>query len=351
MSAINLALGRPAYSSTYMLPYTAQRAVDGNLTPMNRWVCRTLPGWMCVDLGAPYRIGSWTLRNMSVAGWISPDYNMMDFQLQGSNTINSQSDMSNNSLWTNLDGVTSNTASVVSRPVNPSVKYRYIRLYVTRGISCNQQLASVTELEIYKGPDSSRLTNLTLTGGSQSIALVPAFNMNTLIYTASVPYDISSAVVTPTPEDVGAVIKVNGTEIPSGQTSATVSLNVGANAIPVQVTAPDGSSQATYTVTVTREGSTYLQSITTSKGTITPDFVKTTLEYIIKSGSLAANTTITLTSEDPASTITLEVDSNTYTGTGTLSQIIVTQVAAKTAKVTVSRGLAGSTIYILTISK
>ncbi len=154
---------------------------------------------------------------------------------------------------------------------------------------------------------SSKLTNLTLTSGTQTITLVPAFNMNTLIYTASVPYDISSVVITPAPEDVGAVIKINGTAIPSRQTSATVSLNVGANAIPVQVTAADGSSQTTYTVTVTKEANPiYLTNLVLGNGaSFETPFTSQTLTYNVDVPYDAATFTITPSSNDASATITI----------------------------------------------
>ena len=77
--------------------------------------------------------------------------------------------------------------------------------------------------------------------------LSPSFASATTSYGASVPFLTSSIILTPTPADANATVRVNGA------TPATpVSLSVGANAIPVVVTAQDGTTTKTYTVTVTR---------------------------------------------------------------------------------------------------
>lgn len=94
---------------------------------------------------------------------------------------------------------------------------------------------------------NANLSNLTLSGTTLS----PAFNANTLSYTASVANAVASVTVTPTKADANATVSVNGVVLNGGATSRTVSLNVGANTITTVVTAQNGSTK-TYTVTVTR---------------------------------------------------------------------------------------------------
>lgn len=53
--------------------------------PLNRWLCNGVstssPAKLSVDLGTVSVINRWGVRNMSVVGWSSPDYNISDFKL------------------------------------------------------------------------------------------------------------------------------------------------------------------------------------------------------------------------------------------------------------------------------
>ena len=77
-----------------------------------------------------------------------------------------------------------------------------------------------------------------------------AFTASTTSYTASVNNTVTQTTVTPTVHDSGSgyVIKLGGTI----DTDGTVSLAVGENVISVEVTAEDGQTTKTYTITVTR---------------------------------------------------------------------------------------------------
>ncbi|MBX7210334.1 MAG: cadherin-like beta sandwich domain-containing protein [Verrucomicrobiaceae bacterium] len=88
---------------------------------------------------------------------------------------------------------------------------------------------------------------------SNAAALTPAFTSNHLTYTSSVPGAITSISVSPLAADPGAAVRVNGTLLASGASSAPITLNTGANVIAVLVTAGNGTTTKTYTLTVTRE--------------------------------------------------------------------------------------------------
>ena len=93
------------------------------------------------------------------------------------------------------------------------------------------------------------LSNLTIAAGS----LVPAFASDTLAYSDVVTNATTSVTVTPTVADATATIKVNGTTVASGSPSGAIALAVGSgNVINVVVTAQDGTTIKTYTITVTR---------------------------------------------------------------------------------------------------
>ena len=82
------------------------------------------------------------------------------------------------------------------------------------------------------------------------VTLSPAFASATTAYTADVANDVGQTTVTATAIDDGAsyVVKLGGVEDADG----TVDLAVGANVTTVEVTAEDGTTTKTYTVTVTR---------------------------------------------------------------------------------------------------
>ena len=83
-----------------------------------------------------------------------------------------------------------------------------------------------------------------------NLALSPAFESSEGTYTSTAPAATSETTVTALPLDPDAttVVKLNGTVDADG----TVDLAVGTNTITVEVTAEDGTTMQTYTVTVTR---------------------------------------------------------------------------------------------------
>ena len=140
------------------------------------------------------------------------------------------------------------------------------------------------------------LSALTLSAGT----LMPVFAAGTTEYTAEVDNDVASVTVTATKNHADAtdpVIKKGATEYADG----TVPLDVGDNAITVEVTAEDGVSTQTYTVTVTRAAADApkLETLSVANAadgaalTLTPVFAADTTDY---SGSPAyAVSLVTLT--------------------------------------------------------
>ncbi len=92
--------------------------------------------------------------------------------------------------------------------------------------------------------------------GTFSALFVGTFDKNILSYSASVANSITHVKLTPTGAHSGASIKVGKgtslTAVTSGTESSAIALSVGSNAIKVEVTAQDGTTKQTYTVTVTR---------------------------------------------------------------------------------------------------
>ncbi len=93
--------------------------------------------------------------------------------------------------------------------------------------------------------------------GISSGSLSPGFSASTLAYTASLSNNTSSVSFTPTKSDANAICQIrinNGSysTINTNNASSALSLNVGSNTIDVTVTAQDGTTIKTYSITVTR---------------------------------------------------------------------------------------------------
>jgi hypothetical protein len=95
---------------------------------------------------------------------------------------------------------------------------------------------------------NANLSNLSIS----SATLTPTFNAATIVYGANVENNITSITVTPTLADAIASVKINGNTAVSGSASSAIALNFGDNSITVAVTAQDGTTTKTYTITVTR---------------------------------------------------------------------------------------------------
>ena len=92
------------------------------------------------------------------------------------------------------------------------------------------------------------LTDITVSEGK----LTPSFASGTLAYADSVSSDITSIKVTATLSDPAATILVNGRPVSSGTASEAIPLAPGNNTITVTITAQDGATTDTYTITVYR---------------------------------------------------------------------------------------------------
>lgn len=97
--------------------------------------------------------------------------------------------------------------------------------------------------------NNANLSGFTLSQGTLS----PVFSASQISYTASVVAATNSITITPTAAQANATIKVNGTTVTSGNASGNIALALGSNVITIEVTAQDGTTTKTYTVTVTRE--------------------------------------------------------------------------------------------------
>ena len=134
-------------------------------------------------------------------------------------------------------------------PINTTTRYFFgiQGSQMPNGVSSGSATMTLTcRVSVASSSDAS-LSSLTLNPG----ILSPAFASGTKTYAVSVLNGVSSLTVTPTTNNSGASVKINGSAAPSGQ-GFPFNLSVGPNQIDVVVTAGDGVTTETYTLNVTR---------------------------------------------------------------------------------------------------
>ncbi|MBC7588466.1 MAG: cadherin-like beta sandwich domain-containing protein, partial [Chitinophagaceae bacterium] len=145
----------------------------------------------------------------------------------------------------------------------PSNSSSYVLSNVTNDYDGNTRSINTTDVGADEVLSSNaNLSSLTISSGTLS----PSFAAATIAYTASVVNAISSVTVTPTQTDVDATIQVRKNSgsyatVTSGNASNAQALSVGSNTIDVKVTAEDGTTIITYTITVTRAAANTLDNL------------------------------------------------------------------------------------------
>ena len=192
----------------------------------------------------------------------------------------------------------------------------------------------------------ANLSGLKLSAGTLS----PAFSPATTSYTATVATGARTLQITPSTLLHWATIKVNGIVVADSATTP-VPLNVGTNTITIVVTAPDGATTQSYTLTVTRPGSALdnLSSLIRSNGELSPVFSEVTTSYTSNVVHEVTQMTVTPTTVDPDAVIKVN---GMVVPSGTTSPEIPLAVFSNTISIVVtsSDGTATQT-YTLTVNR
>ncbi|MDP4093578.1 MAG: cadherin-like beta sandwich domain-containing protein, partial [Bacillota bacterium] len=178
------------------------------------------------------------------------------------------------------------TNGQASDPINLQVGDNTITVEVT---AADGTVNTYTLTVIKEG--GGNITGLNLSTGT----LNPVFDSVQNTYSLSVGNDVTCMTLTPTAEP-DSVIKVNGVEVISGQASAPIDLNVGDNAITIEVSNSDGAVN-TYTITVTRESGAYLTGVDLSNGTLDPVFSEKQITYSANVGNDVTSITVSPTAK------------------------------------------------------
>lgn len=177
---------------------------------------------------------------------------------------------------------------------------------------------------VNRAPSSvAALSALTL-----SNATLDGFDQAVTNYTLQVANGVTETTVTPTAADANATITIKGVEVDSGQPSELFELQVGPNQITIVVTAQDGITTTTYTITIIRAGDSNaaLINMSADNGALTPVFSPGTTDYTIEVPGTVEQFTVTpttaaeeafvevngqlITSGEPSFPVNLEVGEN-----------------------------------------
>lgn len=235
-----------------------------------------------------------------------------------------------------------------SGPINLNVGQNTIKIVVTSsdGSATKTYTIVVTRLAAPVLSSNANLSNITLSSGTLS----PGFNENTTAYNVQVPYSVPSVAVTPLMAGVNATITVNGNAVVSGATSPSVALNTGLNTITIILTAEDGTTTKTYTVSVTQlaepSHNANLANLTLSQGTLSPGFNENTIAYNVQVPYNITTMTLTPTVADSNSTITIN---NSAINSGSPSQAVALTTGNNTITVVVT-AQDGTTTKTYTVS-
>jgi len=132
-----------------------------------------------------------------------------------------------------------------------------------------------------------------------------SFDADRVSYTATADFDVTSTTVTVTTASGTATLTVNGDPLASGATSPAFDLSVGLNVIVIVVTAEDGTTNRTYTITLRRQGdgNARLADLTLSGVRFDQIYQPGLADYTATVSLLTSTTTVIATPEDPLATV------------------------------------------------
>ena len=183
--------------------------------------------------------------------------------------------------------------------------YRWTGTQAIRDLAVD---AEVTVKLVLADSDDATLSVLALSPGT----LAPPFVATTEAYTAAVEHRITQATLTATPNDSAATVRYLDSadralaDADSNTGGHQVALSTGQNTIKVEVSAEDGTTTKTYTVTVTRalaNTDATLTALAIDPGTLTPAFAYGTHAYTASVAHAIGQITVTPTANQSGATI------------------------------------------------
>ncbi|GHV95976.1 hypothetical protein AGMMS50293_22960 [Spirochaetia bacterium] len=202
------------------------------------------------------------LANLTVDGVQVPGFSPTTYTGYSVNVSNSQTSVL---IWADPQESAATKEITAGNPNALAVGANTITVTVTNGSGSQAYTITVNRAAVSNNANlSSLFTNY---------GLSPTFHANTTAYTLTVPNGVSTINVFAAAADTKAAIT---------RPDNPNALSVGANTIPVTVTAEDGTTVKTYTITVTREAKSdnaNLSTLALSAGTLSPTFAPGTTSY------------------------------------------------------------------------
>lgn len=244
-----------------------------------------------------------------------------------------------------IDG--ENATSGVAKAVSLAVGSNSVPVVVTaQDNSVKTYILDITRAAASANAD---LASLAISVGTLS----PSFSSSTQSYTASGAYSQASLNVTATTSSEYATVTIGGQSATSG-VAKSVALSVGANSIPIVITAENGTTK-TYTLSFTRNSAsttTTLSALSLSSGRLSPDFTSSTTSYNVSISTVPASYTVTATASSALSNLQYRVNGGSLSNltSGVASGIINPTVVSNTLEVVVTAESGASRTYTLNIT-
>jgi hypothetical protein len=266
-AATGATIGTPTTGNgglTWNIPVTTG-STDGTLTLNLASATGTSPG---ITTALPFTGQSYTMdKTAPTIGISAPSAGSVGtggsvtYTVTYADTNFSASTLANGNITLNTTGTANGTVGVSGSGTTRTVTISSITGAGTLGISIAAGTASDTAGNTAPAAGPSTTFNVVSTNADLSALSTTAgsitFFAATTAYAVNVPNATTSTTVTATRADANATlqVQVNGggfSALTSGVASGALALNVGSNTIDVKVTAQDGTTIKTYTITVTR---------------------------------------------------------------------------------------------------
>ncbi|MFD0675693.1 MULTISPECIES: S-layer homology domain-containing protein [unclassified Paenibacillus] len=165
-------------------------------------------------------------------------------------------------IYYTLDGSIPTLASQVFNSSSPILitNNTTVKAYAIKAHMIDSQVVTLQYTTATPTVADATLKSLMVNGGTLNETFAPG----SLAYTVNVANNVTSVTVTPTANDAGATLRVNGAATVSGAVYGPIDLLVGINEIRIEVTAQ--STTKTYTINVQRQSPTRHSSSNSSSG-------------------------------------------------------------------------------------
>ncbi len=179
----------------------------------------------------------------------------------------------------------------------------FINILVTAENQVSQKNYVVAVIRAALGDNN--LSALTVSDGASTLTLSPTFSSNTTAYTLNVATNVSSLEVSATKAVTTAVMLIGSVTVPAGTASGQETFPLNGPGTPtditITVTAPNGGTPKTYTITVNRAASSNnnLSALSVTSGTLNPIFDENTTSYSVNVAFDVTEVTVSATKADP----------------------------------------------------